>query len=99
MDHEEQTRGPKANASSTDVNSNFDIALQEQPKPTEDEERNLRLENEVDRVTGAGSAAPATANNADAPIFRTTAQKDKEIFSSEIVWICSFTLLLYVVSL
>lgn len=52
---------------------------------------------EEDLVTGGAAGAPALAAEVETT-RRTTAMKDKEIFSSRIVWICAFFLLLYVVS-
>lgn len=60
-------------------------------------ERRMQVEDEADLATGGAAGAPALAAEVEAP-RRTTAMKDKEIFSSKIVWICAFFLLLYVVS-
>ena len=54
-------------------------------------------EREADLVTTGADGAPALVAEAAAQ-RRTTSAKDKEIFSSRIVWICAFFLLLYVVS-
>jgi hypothetical protein len=55
-------------------------------------------ENEADLVIGGASGAPALASEVEAPSRRTTAMKDKEIFTNKIVWLSAFFLLLYVVS-
>lgn len=75
-----------------------DIELTRIDRTHDEEGRVHQSMTEADLATGGAAGAPALAANAEDVIHRTTAMKDKEVFSSRIVWLCAGFLLLYVVS-
>lgn len=107
MDHEQDRsispndlqRSKSKTGSVADVNPSSGIELDRLEGPSI-AERRIQLEGtEADLVTGGAAGAPALAAQVEASSRRTTASKDKEIFTNRIVWICAFFLLLYVVGL
>lgn len=85
------------NENTADVNSSA-IELDRFDNASNAERRASNIgEHEEELATGGAAGAPALAAQAEVSTRRTTAMKDKEIFTNRIVWISAFFLLLYVV--
>lgn len=106
MDHEQDrnqsTKQENSKESKTgdvaNINGSSAIELDRFDNASVAERRAQTEDMEADLATGGGAGAPALAAQVDTPTRRTTAMKDKEIFTNKIVWLSAFFLLLYVVS-